>query len=180
MKDKFDKGHKPFRPFKEPEITDELEEVKVEYVYLTIPAEYICIYHKLVMAVSEMGKDIIDDCNYTCQNKGKNIVNCWNLFQSAVANYNLGNYKEANFYIKYIDKQIELIYKNDKHVYPTSMPVKITPDGRLHATVSCCSQQRFYVDAETGKLYREFNNKKECAGGKYDINNNNLTFTRYE
>lgn len=161
-------------------MTNELEEIDVEYVYLTIPSNYICIYHKLVMMISEMGKDIIDDCSYTCKNKGKNIVNCWNLFQSAVAAYNIGKIKEANFYIKYIDSQLELIYNNKEHIYPNSIPVKITPDGKLQATVSCCSSQKFYVDVENGKLFREFNASKECNSGDYSIENNNLAFKKYE
>lgn len=161
-------------------MSKDLEEIQVEYVYLTIPSNYVCIYHKLVMMMSELGKDIIDDCTYTCKNKGKNIVNCWNLFQSAVAAYNIGKIKEADFYIKYIDQQLELIYNNKEHIYPTTIPVKITPDGKLLATVSCCSSQRFYVDVETGKLYRNYNADKECNSGDYIINNNNLAFKRNE
>lgn len=154
----------------------DLEAIEVEYAYLTIPAKYICIYHKLLMYMADFGKDIIDDCTASCKGDGKNIANCWNIFQSACAAYSLEEYKKADFYIDYIEKELNNIYKNKKRTFPTTIPIGITPDGRLKAKVSCCSGQRFYVDVETGKLYREYKEKEECTNKVYEIVDNNLIF----
>lgn len=157
----------------------ELVPADVEYVYLTIPADYVCVYHKLVTLMSEFGKEIIDDCTYACKNKGKNIVSCWNLFQAAVASYNIGEIKQADFYIKYIEGQLKLIIKNDNISFPTTIPVKITPDGKLKAIVSCCSDQKFYVDVETGKLLKKPSSNCGCDCEDYKILNNDLAFKKH-
>lgn len=154
----------------------DLEPIEVQYVYLTIPARYICTYHKLIMYMADFGKDIINDCTASCKGDGKNLSNCWNLFQSAVAAYNTEQFKEADFYINYIEEQLNLIYKNKDRNYPTTIPVKITPDGQLKAIVSCCSEQQFLVDIESGKLYREYLDSVECEGREYSIENNDLIF----
>ena len=80
------------------DIKDKVE-VFPEYIYMTIPSDYVCIYHKLVMYMADFGKEIISDCTTTCKDNAKNLISCWNLFQSAVAAYNLNKKKEAQFYI---------------------------------------------------------------------------------
>ena len=149
----------------------ELEEIKVEYVYLTIPSEWICTYHKLLVYLSDLGEDIVKNCNASCNNKNKNIISCWNLFQAAVASRQLGNLKQAEFFINYITEQLNLIYKdmgkdiyNGTHIYP------ISEDGRLKALCSCSENKAtFKVDLETGKLYQEYLDDKV-----YTIEDENL------
>lgn len=153
-------------------IDNELKEIEVEYLYLTIPSKYICTYHKLIMYLADFGKDILDDCKATCGSKGKTVVSCWNLFQSAIANFNIGKYKEADFFIDYIEKQLKLVYNNNTPE-PVSIPVKITEDGRLKAIVSCDSSAHFYVDVETGELLKEYTNSNN-----YRIEDNDLIFDK--
>lgn len=113
-------------------------EIHPEYVYLTIPADYVCVYHKLLTYMADFGKTIVDDCNAICQGNSKNIITCWNLFQSAIACRTLGREKEAAFFIDYIKKQLNNIYKGtDNVVHNSSVPLAITEDGKLKAMVSC-------------------------------------------
>lgn len=152
------------------------KEIFPEAIYMTIPTDYVCIYHKLVMLIADFGKDIIDDCTASCGNPGKHIISCWSLFQSAVANYNLGKKKEAEFFINYIEKQLELVYKgNGGQTIPTSIPVRITDDGRLKAVLSCNNGVHFVVDVETGKLYQEYI-KEQNGEQNYYIKNDNLIY----
>lgn len=131
--------------------------INPEYVYLTIPAKYICVYHKLLIYLSDFGKVIIDDCTATCKGNGKNIITCWNMFQSAIACHALGKNKEAEFFINYIKTQLDNIYRgSDKEVHNSTIPVSITDDGKLKAIVSCGNDIQFYVDAETGELYKQY------------------------
>jgi len=83
-------------------------------IYLTIPKDWINTYYKLLYLLSIEGKNIIDDCNYNCSNKGHNVFTCWNLFQSALAAYAIKDYKKANLFLEYIDKQLEIYANRDK------------------------------------------------------------------
>ena len=149
---------------------DTYTEIQPEYVYLTIPAEYVCIYHKLIVAMADFGKTMLDDCTATCKGNGKNILNCWNLFQSALASHTIGKDKEAKLFIDYIEKQLNNIYQSEgKVVYNGGNYYPKTPDGRLKALCSCSgSNVKFTVDLETGQLYEEF-----LEG----VNNNGEVFT---
>lgn len=143
-----------------------------EYIYLKIPSDWICTYHKLLVYMADYGKTIIDDCTSTCKGNGKNIISCWNIFQSAIASYELGKIKEANFFIEYIEKQLSLIYKNNNSdVYNKEQPIEINEDGELIAYASCNNKTKFNVDLNNGLLYRESTDE---SSETYNIENNNL------
>lgn len=153
---------------------NEYEEINPEYIYLTIPSNWVCIYHKLLVYMADFGKTIVDDCNAICTGNSKNIITCWNLFQSAVACHNIGRDKEAEFFIDYIKNQLELIYKGTgKETYNSTIPVTITNDGKLKAVVSCDDGIHFYVDIETGNLYKQYIDNKD-NGKVYTITDDNL------
>ncbi len=145
--------------------------INPQYVYLTIPSEYVCLYHRLLIYMSDFGKEIIDDCNIICNGGNKSIINCWNLFQSAIACKELGKDKEAEFFINYIELQLKNIYHdNRKDEYTSVFPVTIDKDGFLKAQVTCGNDVIFTVDEKTGKLYEHsIDNNKE-----YNIVDNNL------
>ncbi len=142
------------------DIHPETEEINPEVVYMTIPAEWVCLYHQLINYLADAGKSIIDDCSYACKGDGKHIFNCWSLFNSACAAYQQMDYDKANFYYNYVKEQLKLYYKNlDKDVYNGGNYYPITPDGKLKALCSCTGNNvRFTVDLDTGKLYQEYLN----------------------
>lgn len=153
---------------------DALKEIAVEQVYLTIPTEWVCIYHKLLHYMADFGKTLIDDCSTMCKGRSKNIITCWNLFQSAIAAHALGQYKQADFFINYIKQQLELIYKGaDIEVFSKSVPLAITDDGRLKAIVSCGNETKFEVDTKTGDLYQLYLDAKQ-DGRDYVIDDEHL------
>ena len=157
-------------------IIGDKQEVDVEYVYLTIPASYVCVYHKLLAYMADLGRAQIEDCNSTCKGNGKNIISCWNLFQSAIACHALGQDKEAEFFIDYIKTQLTNLYKGqDKEVFSNSVPLAITKDGKLKAAVSCGSNIKFYVDTETGKLLENVPTEVDI-NREYTIDNGNLVY----
>lgn len=157
---------------------NDLQEINPEYVYLTIPTEYVCIYHKLLVYMADFGKTLIDDCNAVCKGNSKNIITCWNLFQSAVACHTLGDTKVANFFINYIKEQLELVYKGSGLTpHNSTVPLAISDDGKLKAIVSCDNVSKFYVDAKTGQLYQEYLDNKN-NGKVYTIEENNLKFQK--
>lgn len=83
-----------------------------EFIYLTIPKEFKNTYKKLLYALADFGKDIVINCHNQLNTNTTNLISCWNLFQSAIAAKEIGNDKAAELYIKYIDKQLDIIYRN--------------------------------------------------------------------
>lgn len=92
-----------------------------DIIYLVLPSGYKETYYKLLYLLAAIGKNIIDDCNYACHNRGNNVFTCWNLFQSALAAYNLGETKKADLYINYIDSQLDIYAKNEDVEIPDNL-----------------------------------------------------------
>lgn len=147
---------------------ESMVEIQPELLYLTIPAEYVCTYHKLLVYLADFGKKLLDDCSATCKGNNKIVIDCWNLFQSALACRTLGQDKQAALFIDYINKQLEQVYRGtDEKVFNGGNYYPITPDGKLKVLCSCQGDATFQVDLETGRMYQEF----------LDDKNNNEVFT---
>lgn len=136
-------------------------EIKPEYVYMSIPSEYICTYSRLLTLMADIGKQLLDDCNATCKGTGKNITNCWNMFQSAVACYNLGRGDEAKLLIDYINKQIVNLYRVNNHDYNQVLEVPLTEDGSLKAVCNCNNEIKIIVNPETNAAYEDYLRNKD-------------------
>lgn len=133
-----------------------------DYIYLSVPSEWLYTYRKLLFLLSCAGKEMLDDCNYACKNNGKNVYNCWSIFQSALAAKALGEDKKANLFIDYIDKQLNIYAKNYDVEIPEfddnepiclyklerpgvySFIVKVTSDGREYVKTFEMPNFNFY------------------------------------
>lgn len=153
---------------------EKLIEIQPEFLYLTIPADYICTYHKLLVYLADFGKKLLDDCSAVCKGNNKTVIDCWNLFQSALACKSLGQDKQASLFIDYINKQLEQVYRGtDEKVFNGGNYYPITPDGKLKALCSCQGEAKFMTDVETGQMYQEYlDNKDESA--TFTIEDNDL------
>lgn len=98
-----------------------------EYIYMTIPEEYKDLYNKLLICLSEYGIELILDCQASCTSKNKNIIDCWNMFQSMVACYNLGETTKARVFKEYIEAQLEIYYKCNEESEETEDILNVTP-----------------------------------------------------
>lgn len=141
---------------------------EIEYVYLTIPKEYVCIYHKLLILMSNVGKSIIKDCNYVCKGNNKIIIDCWNTLQSVIACKKLGKDKEADLLIKFIKSQINTIYKGtdccqqETYVY--------IDGGYLKAKLSCDNDIPIIEVEDDGYLHL----KEDSDTNTFTLNNGDL------
>lgn len=121
-------------------------EINPQQVYLTIPRNYLDVYYKLLMLVADLGKNIVDDCNSICKSNNKEIISCWNLFQSALASYSIGNVKQSDFFISYLRKQLNIIYKGTgKTVYINSAPIPVVEDGKLKGIINFNNSFKIYI-----------------------------------
>lgn len=140
-----------------------------DYVYMIIPADYACVYARLLVMLSDLGYEMLQDCAAGCKGSNKNIISCWNMFQAACAAHSLNKTKEADTLIKYIKAQISNIYKDSgvsENLGSVTMP--IDENGELYAMVTCGSVPTFEVDVETG-LLKEVTKRGEVYTETYGL-----------
>ena len=128
-----------------------LIQIDLEYVYVTIPAEYICVYHRILAMMADYGEEMLKDCKASCTDKNNNVIECFNMFNSAVAARKLGKDKLAALIIKYIKAKINQIYKDKDN--STSFVFPIDENGELKAIVSCGERPKFHINSEDMNLY---------------------------
>lgn len=145
-----------------------------DYVYMIIPADYACVYARLLVMLSDLGYEMLQDCAAGCKGSNKNIISCWNMFQAACAAHSLNKTKEADILIKYIKAQISNIYKGSgvsENLGSVTMP--IDENGELYAMVTCGSVPTFEVDVETG-LLKEVTKRGEVYTETYGLTKNDV------
>lgn len=135
----------------------ELIKVEPEYIYVTVPAEYICVYHRILAMMADYGEEMLKDCKASCTDKNNNVIECFNMFNSAVAARKLGKNKLAETLIKYIKAKINQIYKGLDN--STSFVFPVDENGEIKAFVSCGERPKFEINPDDGTLYEhKFNN----------------------
>lgn len=149
----------------------ELIQVEPEYVYVTIPAEYICVYHRILAMLADYGEDMLKDCKASCTDRNSNVIDCFNMFNAAVAARKLGKDKLAETLIKYIKAKINQMYRGVDN--STSFVFPVDENGQLKAFVSCNERPMFYINPEDGELYEhKFGNGFEEHFGLGDEDTN--------
>ena len=148
----------------------DLIQVEPEYIYVTIPAEYICVYHKILAMLADYGEDMLKDCKASCTDRNSNVIDCFNMFNAAVAARKLGKDKLAETLIKYIKAKINQMYRGVDN--STSFVFPVDENGQLKAFVSCNERPMFYINPEDGELYEhKFGNGFEEHFGLGDEDN---------
>ena len=133
------------------------QNIELEYVYVTIPADYICVYHRILSLLADYGMEMLNDCKAGCTDRNSGVIECFNMFNSAVAARKLGNSKLANVLIKYVKAKLNQLYKGVDNSTSFIFPVDET--GHLKAIVSCGERPKFAIDSSTGELLEhKFNN----------------------
>ena len=146
------------------------KEVIPEYIYLTIPAEYVCVYHRIMAMLADYGEDMLKDCKANCTDRNSNVIDCFNMFNAAVAARKLGKDKLAETLIKYIKAKINQMYRGVDN--STSFVFPVDENGQLKAFVSCNERPMFYINPEDGELYEhKFGNGFEEHFGLGDEDN---------
>jgi hypothetical protein len=59
----------------------------IQFVYITIPKEYLCVYHKILVMLADYGIEMLKDCKASCTDRNSNVIECFNMFNAAVAAY---------------------------------------------------------------------------------------------
>ena len=129
----------------------ELQPIEPEYIYVTIPAEYICVYHRILAMLADYGEEMLKDCKASCTDKNSNVIECFNMFNAACAARLLGQEKKAQLIIKYIKAKINQIYRGADN--STSFVFPVDENGQLKAFVSCGERPKFEINPDDMELY---------------------------
>lgn len=119
------------------------KQIYPDYVYTTIPAEWVCIHRKILMMMADYGEAMLKDCKASCTDRSSNTIECFNMFNAAVAAKNIGQDKKANLIINYIKAKINQIYKGvDTSEFLTTC---IDKRGTLQTLVKCKDVPEFWM-----------------------------------
>lgn len=129
----------------------ETKPIELEYIYVTIPAEYICVYHRILAMMADYGEEMLKNCKASCTDRNSGVIECFNMFNSAVAARKLGKTKLAEIIIKYVKTKINQIYGGIDN--STSFVFPVDETGQLKAFVSCGERPRFEINPDDGILY---------------------------
>lgn len=77
-----------------------------------IPIEWQNLYDKILFAFAQYGNEALKDCKATCESKNTHIVDCYNIFNSALAAKLIGNERQANLLYNYVKGQFDIYYPN--------------------------------------------------------------------
>ena len=130
----------------------QLIEISPEYIYVTVPAEYICVYHRILAMLADYGEEMLKDCKASCTDKNSGVIECFNMFNAAVAARKLEKNKLAETLIKYVKAKINQIYGGKDN--STSFVFPVDENGQLKAFVSCGERPRFEINPDDGELYQ--------------------------
>lgn len=138
-----------------------------DYVYLTIPAQWLPTYHRLLKAVAQYGMDAIKDCSAACKENTLKPIQCWNIFQSAIAAHAIGDDKAAKLMIDYIDGELDIL-KID-----TEVKIFIGEDGHIYFSDDSDGENKYFViDPFTGGLNEHFTETDDAKEYSIDANGN--------
>ncbi len=139
-----------------------LVEIHPEYVYMTIPKEYICVYHRILAMLADYGEDMLHDCKASCTDRNSGVIECFNMFNAAVAQRHYEKlakvtdetkrHQKSDLIIKYIKAKINQIYKGKDN--STEFIFPIDENGELKAFVSCNADTHLWIKPEDMKLYQ--------------------------
>lgn len=134
----------------------ELIKVEPEYVYVTIPTKWISIYQKILIMLADLGEHIIK--NNTDNIYTDNVVlECYSMFNAAIAADKLNKPSLADNLIKKITHRLNVIYHGKDNGRSFVFPVD--EHGTIKAYVTSGERPMFQIDADKGMLYEhKFNN----------------------
>lgn len=94
-----------------------------EYLYTTIPKDYVYVYYSILTMLADLGEDMLKDCKATCKERNSGIIECKNMFDAAIAARALGNIKLADTIIKYLKAKINQILGTKNEFVSYNFPV---------------------------------------------------------
>ena len=131
----------------------------VEFVYITIPKQYLCVYHKILVMLADYGIEMLNDCKASCTERNAGVIECFNMFNAAIAAYKLGNTSLANTLITYVKAKIEQLYKGK---VDTTFVLSIDESNNIKSFISCEDNIKLFINPSDNELF--INTFKDNSG----------------
>lgn len=116
--------------------------LNAEYIYVTIPQDYLKVYLHIMAILADYGEEMLKDCKASCTDRNSGIIECFNMFNAAVAARNLGKDKLAETLIKYVESMLDLNYKDTVIPDNINFPVK---EINADVLINFAQEERFKV-----------------------------------
>lgn len=121
------------------------ETLHINSIPVNIPIEYLFVYNKLLLVMVELGESMLHSCKSLCDTKNMPVVECYHMFQAALAARQLSvtdgigvsnNYyaKVANTLLNYVKAQLNCIVENYKDSISFTIPY--APDGSVNLFIT--------------------------------------------
>lgn len=146
----------------------------INYIYATIPSNWVKVLHKIYNLMAEYGLEAVKDCKANCNNRNSHIIECYTIFQSALAAHNVGRTKEANLLINYLSAQLDIYYNNSEYEFyniyitPGNTTKYITDEYKVEGVGTIYGEYR--IDDITAYVYIYIPKKFETQFNKIEIN----------
>lgn len=134
------------------------EILDAEYVYITIPKDYIHLYHRIMTLMADYGEAKLKDCTAECLRNNQLVINAFNVFNGAIGALHNHREKLAETLFKYVEATLDNLYKGleeePQFIYESDI------DGKV------------IIDIE--------NNKIICEDGEYPIGGGSTQDIHYD
>lgn len=81
------------------------------YAYITIPRDWLNLYHKILYLLADFGEAKLKDCTAECLKNNKVVLDCYAMFNAAIAAKEIHNNPLANALYKYVEATINAMYR---------------------------------------------------------------------
>lgn len=81
------------------------------YAYITIPRDWLNLYHKILYLLADFGEAKLKDCTAECLKNNKVVLDCYGMFNAAIAAKEIHNNPLANALYKYVEATINAMYR---------------------------------------------------------------------
>lgn len=124
------------------------EVYKESGIAMYIPLKYTAVYKAIIILFSELGEDMLKDCNSFCKNKNKNIIECYTLFECALSAHNNNNFKLADLIINYLKKELNIMANLNKNKLSCTFPLDNKGNINLFIEYENDNTQEVYIDKQ--------------------------------
>lgn len=83
------------------------------YAYITIPRDWLNLYHKILCLLADYGEAKLKDCTAECLRNNKVVLDCYAMFNAAIAAKEIHNNPLANALYKYVEATINAMYRGN-------------------------------------------------------------------
>ena len=143
------------------------------YAYITIPRDWLNLYNKILYLLADFGEAKLKDCTAECLKNNKVVLDCYAMFNAAIAAKEIHNNPLSNALYKYVEATINAMYRGSALPIDVEEPEYVLDLDNNQILINGTS----YTIGETsdGSIEIKYeNNNLVINSDNININNNSL------